>query len=351
MKISIYPYNSDTNKYIELIKKSISSLGIELNSFDTVWNDKEFFKDTEYFIFNWYESLYTNSLIKQFYIFIKKYIKLLILKNQKKKIIWVLHNAIPHDSKHRIFSLILMKYLAKNSYNIIIHSNESKNVLADIVNYNIIKNKVTYIPHPNYIGVYEEVNIKRNLEKKLNLLFIGAIKPYKNVDLLIEVFNELKLNDMTLTLAGKIINEEYEDYINNLINNNSNIICDFRFIEDNEIQGLIQKSDILVLPYDITSSLNSGTIILAFSNKRTVLSPNIGTLKDFKQNDMFFSYEYQNIDSHKAILKSNIKKVYEIYMKDKNKIKSMGEKCYETVKTNNSTEKISLIFKDMLIND
>lgn len=349
MKIAMYPYKSDSNKYIELIQKSIHLLDIEINSFDVVFKDRKLLNETEYFIFNWYESLYTTSLIKQTVRLIKKYLKLLILVFKGKKIIWVLHNKIPHDSKNTFYPTLLMKYLSKKSYKIIIHSHESKDVIRQLNNSDKVAEKIVYIPHPNYINAYEDgEELKKFDDDKLNLLFIGAIKPYKNVDLIIKAVNELSLPNIRLILAGKIENKEYEEYINSLINNNNNIITDFRFIRDNEIQGIIKSADILILPYDIKSSLNSGTILLAFSNKRTVLSPSIGTLKDFKNQEDFFAYDYEDEEEHKQKLKENIANISKMFSADSSIFKRKGERCFSVVEDKNSLERISYAFKKIL---
>lgn len=352
MNIAMQPNGSDNNKYIDLIQNSIKELGVTINSFEETFSNKQIFNQTEYFIVNWYESLYTNSLIKQSRNFIIKLIKLIKLKKANKKLIWVLHNKVPHDSKHVFYSKILMKWLVENSYKIIIHSKESKNVISELTNDLRIMEKVVYMPHPNYIGAYKDCNNnQKETGETLNLLFIGAIKPYKNVDLLIEVFNELNLDKVTLTLAGKVATKEYEKYITNIIGNNKNIKVDFRFIEDDEIVSLINESDMLVLPYDIKSSLNSGTIFLAFSNKKTVLSPLIGSLKDFDDKDLFFSYEYESIEEHKKRLNNNILNIYNKYKKDNSLLQEMGMKCYQIVEKENNMEKIRDIFKNEIFND
>lgn len=351
MKIVLEPYSSKNNKYLELIKKSLTDLNIDVNSLETAFNDTKLYDETEYFILNWYESLYTNSILTQTKRFIKKYIYLIKLKLSNKKLIWVIHNKVSHDDKYKFYSKTLMKWLAKNSYRIIIHSNESKLIVNELVDYEKVKEKIVYMPHPNYIGAYKNVKDNEIDLTNLNLLFVGAIKPYKNVDLLIEVFNELKLENVTLTLAGKVSSIEYENYINRIIDNNPNIITDFRFIEDDEITGLINKSHMLVLPYDINSSLNSGTIILAFSNAKTVLSPLIGTLKDFENKDLFFYYEYNNISSHKKFLKEKIINIYNSYKCNNEILQRVGMECYKVVEKENSLEKISDIFRQRIFNN
>ena len=352
MNIVMFPDCSKDNKYIELIRNALENLDIKINSLNETLNNKKKFNETEYFIFNWYESLYTNSLLNQSKIFIKKFRLLINLKLNNKKIIWVLHNKIPHDDKYVFYSKFLMKWLVNNSYKIIIHSNESKKIINELTNSLNIMDKVVYIPHPNYIGAYKEYcNFRYDANKELNLLFIGAIKPYKNVDLLIKVFNELKLENVVLTLAGKTSSKQYEEYINSLINENPNIITYFRFIEDDEIISFINKSNMIVLPYDIKSSLNSGTIFLAFSNKRTVLSPMIGTLKDIKNDNLFFTYDYKTDYEHRDKLKESISNIYNIYINGNYILQDMGNKCYEVVKNENTLDKISQIFNEKIFNN
>lgn len=345
MKIAMLPYETASNKYLELMRNAILKLGIEINSFDEVYENKELFDETEYFLLNWYEAPVTNSIVLQLLRMIKKIMKLKRIQRNNKKIVWVMHNKIPHNLNHTFHPRYIMNYLIKNSNNIIIHSKDTRNFLSSRKDYNEIKDKLVYVPHPNYIGAYKKSESSVD-EDKLNLLFLGTVQPYKNVDLLVKVFNELNLENVTLTLAGKTSSDEYKDYINGLIDGNKNIKTEFRFIEDDEMQDFIAKSDLLVLPYDLKSSLNSGTIILAFSSKKTVLSPLIATLKDFDNRENYFSYEYVDEESHKKALKENLLKISKM---DKKEIQEMGKRSYSIVEKENSLDKISEILSQIFV--
>ena len=351
MKIVLDPYEA-SNKYIELIKQAILKLNVEIYRLSDVKENEELFYEIDFFVLNWYESLYVDSFLRQSKRYFDKIHFLKKIEKNKKKLVFVMHNKRPHNSKYAIWGKKIMIYLIKKSYKIVIHSEETREVISEMVNYSKVKNKIVHIPHPNYIGVYKDVEEKNIKDKEhLNLLFIGKIQPYKNVDLLIEVFNELNLKNVRLTLAGKVNTAEYEEHINALIGNNKNITKEFRFIEDDEMQNFISKSDMLILPYDIQSSLNSGTIILAFSSRKTVLSPLIGTLKDFKNKDKFFSYTYTDKESHKKELKEKLLQIYELYKRDKNIIEDMGNECYSMVKCENSLEKVTQAYKTIFFNE
>ena len=66
------------------------------------------------------------------------------------------------------------------------------------------ENKIYKIPHPNYIGVYPEnaVKITKSHDDILNILYVGLVNKYKNVDLLIDAVNALNNDKIHLHIAG-----------------------------------------------------------------------------------------------------------------------------------------------------
>ncbi len=168
---------------------------------------------------------------------------------------------------------------------------------------------------------------------------------YKNIELLIDVFNEFAENtDVALTIAGNCKDEKYSEKLRSSIKNN-NIKCDFRFIPDEDVVSYMNRHSILVLPYSLESSLNSGTIFLAFSYKRTVISPLIGTLKEFGDADFFYTYNYANYQEHKRNLKDTINQAIKDWQANKTIFFEKGLKAYYRVKKDNSFEKIAELYK------
>ena len=187
---------------------------------------------------------------------------------------------MPHEDGNNIFARTVLKWLLVNSSAIIIHSNESYDILKKM---NIDLKKVFLVMHPSYINVYPSDNTKCEIEKKagkINIVFMGAIKPYKNVETIIDV--AAKFNDEDIFqfyICGKPQNQEYALELKNRIKSN-NITTLFRFIEDDEISALFDVADAILLPYNTKSSLNSGLAILAFSCGKTVITTDIGTVKE-----------------------------------------------------------------------
>lgn len=322
LKIVYIPFELKFNKYVDLMKNACDSFAEVLPL-----NIKNFLA-SKFFVFNWYEN--RRNLIE--FIFV-----LLLLKISRKKIIWTMHNKISHNSKIFFFSKLKIKIMELFSDKIIIHSKASEIGIKN-------KSKIIYVPHPNYINIYGKTAVDTTPNDKLKLLFLGLVKPYKNIELLVEVFNELNLKNAKLSICG-FAEENYKKELLRKTTANKNIEFHLKFIEDNNIPQILAKHHILVTPYNSRSVLNSGSTILAFSYKRSVLSPNNGTLSDFENQNMFFSYEYTNYEEHKKILKEKILFLYENYVDNYNKLLDLGNECYEYVKENNSMDKISEILK------
>ena len=78
------------------------------------------------------------------------------------------------------------------------------------------------------------------------------------------------------------------------------VICDFRYITDEEMSGIFQISDAVVLPYENTS-INSGIMINAFSNGTTVIGTNIEMLQDYSSN-LVYGYSFNSREEHLSSL-------------------------------------------------
>ena len=340
-QIYIYPHDRE-NVFLSMQKKSIENAGLYAHH-----NFYAFYK-TEYFLFNWYENVKTKRE------FIKKILKLYFLRILRKKILWVVHNKKSHlniskNNNEDKYNLALMKKLFIFSFKTIILCDETKNVLKDFLKSKYTETKIVKIPHPNYIDFYK---IAKPVSKKtncLNFLFIGLIKRYKKIELLIDCFNKISDKNIFLKITGKCTDESFEKELKSRIIN-ENITFDFNYIPNEQIPELIQENDIVLLPYSLESSLNSGVIFLAFSLGRTVCSSYIGSLKEYKDKDFFYEYTYSSNDEHVKNLTSTIKKIITDWNADKNILNIKGRKAFEMVKNENSLLRMTEIFCKEIMN-
>lgn len=334
-KVCFIPAHSSNNKYVELVRKSITQAGFELslkNSFSEVLH-------CDIVHFNWYEGIPAGSMLLKWRYYTQKMLVLRILKLLGKKIIFTMHNKMPHEQENTYYSNRILTWLLNNSDIIVIHCKESYKIIADIVP-DVDKASIMFIPHPNYISIYPD-NIPYNNYIKSSdevvLLFLGQVRPYKNVEIIIQAANTLKnYEKIKFLICGKCSSEDYRNQLQLMVEG-SNVFCDFRFIEDEEIPSLMQLADALILPYNTKTSLNSGAAYLAFSYGRSVVSTDIGTVKDLAQSGLVYCYEFSETEEeHVAHLVKAILELYKDYLFDPNIVQTHGKMLLQMMEQQNS---------------
>lgn len=354
MKSCYIPYIVKSNKYVENIQRVLESAGIQTYSLKECLKSFKLFKQIKVFNFNWFEGTKYNNSFLVLLDYISKIIFIYLLKIFNKKIIWTMHNKVSHDTKFEKLSKTIIKVFCKKSDYIVIHCNESIDLIQEIYPKVDIK-KFKFIEHPNYIGSYKINNSisRKDLsvdEDDLVFLFFGAVRPYKNIELLVDVFNDLKEKNIKLIIAGKPMNKEYEEKIKNMSKENEGIKLLLDFIPDEEVQAYYNICNIVVLPYDYKSMLNSGSVYLSFSLSKIVICPEIGTVKDIDDKDIVYSYQYDSEIEHKQRLKEIIKTIYSTNKDDKTYIGNSGEKSYKYVSEKHSNNIIKKKYLNLYTN-
>lgn len=338
MKIIFFPTDHSTNRYGAIITDGLKKRGIIMFPFEKASNNLKLLKHVQILHLNWYESLGKSTII-DLKRFMGKVFKLGLFKLLRIKIVWTMHNLMPHDQRNIRLKKYLIGIIVRCADKIIIHSKVSRDILNE--NYIGVDKKIVYIPHPNYIDSYGGLNDQfvMTTSKKLELLFLGAIKPYKNIELLMDVVSEFK-NDVVLTIAGKPESLSYKASLIRYAENKPNLVLHFNFIPDSEIHKYVRECDLLVFPYDIKSSLNSGSVIMSFSMGRSVICPEIGTISDLPNYGQVLVYKYRTNEEHFDQLKSAITKAVEMKRTDINIFRNMGMALFDYVKKVHDNDKV-----------
>jgi glycosyltransferase involved in cell wall biosynthesis len=108
------------------------------------------------------------------------------------------------------------------------------------------------------------------------LLFFGRIIAYKGLDLLLEAYRELKLNysNLSLTICGAGDLSPYEAKLRDL----RDVTVDNRYIPECEVTSILEKADLIVLPYREASQ--SGVMLLAEAAGVPVVGTPAGALME-----------------------------------------------------------------------
>ena len=325
-KYIIYEPYEGTNAYLENMKrcwenkyKVIPHASAEDNLYVLLC--------TKAIVLNWIES----NLDK------KKKKQLLLYKLLGIKIVWVFHNRIPHEfvdsGQQAKTAKKNMRFMAGISDAIILHSRNSRKYLLECTNNS---KKFFYVPHPYYLRQSWGGGDVQNEDDCFTFVFQGAVLPYKNIELLIKVFKDLKLPDCKLHIAGKAYDEMYEKKIRELCQG-ANICLTLEYLSDSAVGEVIRKANVMVLPYDLRSSMNSGAMLNAFSNHRTVIVSNNAMAQDYKEKDFLYIYDYSSQQEHYEQLKKTMKVAYENGIAANRK---MGENAYEYTRKYNGDKAV-----------
>ncbi len=328
------PPDNSENQYIRILVAGLEKNGFSINGLDDLFKSRSHFQSIRLVHLNWFENLDESSKGSMWKSFFRKTTALLAIKASGKKLVWTMHNRLSHEKGSGNLSRVLVKMLLKSVDAIVIHCEETRAVLQEI--HPGFRGKILLTPHPHFINTYGPTQFPSGTtQSPLKLLFTGAVKPYKNLELLIRVCRQFG-NAIQLTIAGKPSSIAYSEELRTVASGTAQVELRLGFVEDQEIPKLIGDADLLILPYDLRSSLNSGTVILAFSYARTVICPRIGTIDELSagQSD-FFTYSYLSESEHESKLRNAIQCALDLKQSNPLALLQMGEKMQQLVHIEN----------------
>ena len=124
------------------------------------------------------------------------------------RIVWTLHNLVEHESPAPDQELRVRALLVRLANAVIAHSEEA--LESAVAGYAVdLSRKGHVIPHGSYIGMYEcSEAVKESLRAKyaiedsdLVILFFGAVRRYKGLDLLLPAFRAVSNSKFRLIVA------------------------------------------------------------------------------------------------------------------------------------------------------
>ena len=339
-KIIFNPCENKENKYIAILVNGLEKHGFQVSRLDDFLSSKKHFQSIKLLHLNWFENLDDSSASKMWKSYFRKLVVLAAIKLGRKKLVWTMHNRLSHEKKSGKLSQALTQKIVAQADAIVIHSAVSEQILHS--QYPGLKARIIHILHPDFVEVYGPMIPDKvaSGNSKLKLLFVGAVKPYKNIELLIDLAKQFS-EEIHLTIAGNPNSEAYRSELQALAQGSKNISLQLEFIPDVELPGYIHASDLLILPYSLASSLNSGTVILAFSYGRTVICPRIGTIDDLNAGENVLDYTYTSESEHAAALKAEVQKALTLWKNDPKSLLDKGSRMRDLVQKKNDKQNVT----------
>lgn len=343
-KIALYPYEHSSNPYIGMIRKAIEINGYEVVPMKSLFKNRQLTKEVQVIVLNWFDSVPDYPFPKALLYLMRNVARVYYFKMNHIKIVHTFHNMQSHDTKYPALNQWIIKFMCNNADKVAVLCEHSKVVLRKYMSEKDIEQKVRVVYHPMYEGIYptKEVNIPEieNSANKMHVLFVGNVRPYKNVEMILKVANEYKNRDVEFTIAGKPISEEYAESVRKLSAQAGNVRLILRFIEDEEIVSLYKWADIVFLPLSAKSSLNSGSAMLSITLKKTLVATLVGTLMDFPQEYMF-TYQYNSEDEHYQAASAALDRALHDWENDHSRLKRYGEELYNYARKHFSLDEVA----------
>ncbi|WP_026776866.1 glycosyltransferase family 4 protein [Polaribacter sp. Hel_I_88] len=330
-KIACLPVAGNQNPYQYLMIKGLNESNI-INAFNGF--DDRFFGIVKtwkkykpnYIHFDWIHSYYVRRQLWMTILLLPLFIfqVLFIRYCTKTKIVWTLHNIMPHNTSSYKLNKFVRSFFARNCYWIRVFS--SSTALKASKLFNIKQEKFRTVPEGDYVSIYpnkistgEARNYFKLNKKDKVFLYLGFIRPYKGLGKLIEIFNNLDIQNSKLIIAGLARDKVYLDDLKNKIKrlDNKKIMLKNVFIPENDLQIYYNASDVVILPFSNVE--NSGSVIMAMGFSKLIVAPRIGVLNERLKNQKEYLYKD---------LATTIKKVISI---SKDQLKEIGKKNKESL--------------------
>lgn len=247
--------------------------------------------------YHWLECTDLKSLAGMSY----KWICVRLFKLIGGKLVWTLHNKMPHDRNYRILNYRIRSSMAKHADLLAVHC---QSVIGDLSRfYNQPEEKFRVVHHPSYPTTHIEREDARNQllkswsvplssDDQLFLMF-GNISSYKNIDKVCQIFTELDA-DKKLLVVGPVKKGQMHLYhkISSIAKEKENIKIVPYFVPEEMVPVYFNAADCVIFHYE--EILTSGGVVLAQSYNKTVIAPNLGCLSELdSENSTLFQSEEQ----------------------------------------------------------
>jgi glycosyltransferase involved in cell wall biosynthesis len=199
------------------------------------------------------------------------------------RVVWTVHNLRAHERRHVEGDLSSRRFLARQATRLVAHSPSARTAVSDT--YGVPPERVVVVPHGNYIGWYPNEASRDESRHHLGIvldrfvfLHFGSLRPYKDLEGLIDSFERLDQPRKHLVIAGPASDADYLATLRERAVR-AGVRLESRFIDDRELQFFFNAADVVVLPF--RDVLTSGSLVLAMSFGRMVVAPRLPSISDY----------------------------------------------------------------------
>ncbi|HSP71739.1 MAG TPA: glycosyltransferase [Gaiellaceae bacterium] len=220
------------------------------------------------------------------------------------RVVWTVHQVLPHERRHRGLDLTAAFCLARLASVLTAHDADTAEEAQRRLR--VPPARLRVIAHGSYVGVYPprgsraEVRGRLDLEpESFVLLSFGELRGHKGLDLLLEAFHGLALPELALIVAGHPKQAAVAETVREFARRDDRIRLLLRFVPDAEVAELYGAADAAVVT---RSGGTSGSLVLALSLGLPVIAPSVRAYRDLIGQDGGWLYERQDAVALRAAI-------------------------------------------------
>ncbi len=271
-------WRQTSNRFTQLFSEAVQQSGWKVREFS--WGWRGLFAPRVVLI-HWPGEMLTPSKLSERVKVLYKLAMLHLARNMlRTRLVWLVHETQPHDDI-RTVQWSTRSFLSALDGTIYLSHASRRVSIADMPQLAAIPYLVTR--HGHYREDLETpVQPRRTPGNRLELVYFGQVRPYKNLDGLIRAASKLDPDTMRIRIIGWSKDPTFTRELETLAQSAPAIALDIRdsLVPQADLEDAINTSDGVVLPY--RNILNSGAALLALSCNRPVLAPRLGSLPELQ---------------------------------------------------------------------
>jgi len=280
--------NRAANPYNFLLSEALTAQGCEVVDLDgpafSRWDIFRAKGRWDVFHIHWPQN-YAKSIRGVFVLFVR----LLVQRIKGAKIVWTAHNLHDHDAKNPFLERVLMSFVARLIHGVIFLSPSSRPAAYEQMP-TLRQKPHAIIPHGLY-GVRSGNTRAQSLsqfglpQKGAVVGFLGDIRAYKGLDLLLDAFAKIAPGRMTLFIAGVFADAEYEktarDRLSSLLEEGHSVVFHEGRLDHEALADAIRACGLVALPY--RKSSNSGLALLVLENQVRIIASDLPVFRELER--------------------------------------------------------------------
>jgi len=286
-RVALLPRHLQHNPYPELLTRALEAHGVDVvEGFDSLawfWRRR---RDVAVLHFNWLQPHYRHWRGGVFNLAtaLAFLLRLLAARALGYRLVWTMHNILPHDSRQRWLDRAAHACVAQLS-SVVVHCPAAVPRCRELFGAD-----ATVVPHGDFTGSYAVPPPVEAARRALDLqpgerlfLFLGQVRPYKGVDALLDAWTAARLDRARLRIAGLLDPSapDWAEALRRRVEGLAGVDLEEGFVADDRVSELLAACQGVVVPY--RDFLTSGTAILAWSAGRPILLPRAGCYADAEE--------------------------------------------------------------------